>query len=379
MSLHSSSMKKTVAIIGSRGMVGSVLITRMKEEGDFDRVEAIALTTSQQGQAAPDWSCESKLQDAYDTQSLRKYDMIITCQGSDYTERMHAPLRDSGWQGLWIDAASSLRYQDTSTLVLDPLNHQIIQDQLHAGHRDFIGSNCTVSLLLMGLAGLFKQDLVEFISTSSYQAISGSGARHMKELIAQMGYMAHKTNLQDSILEVDQQASSAMRDHGFPIGNIGAPLAGNLLPWIDCAVDFGQTKEEWKAMVEANKILGNHKPIPIDGNCVRVGSMRSHAQSATIKLKKNVPLDELEELLKSAHEWINFVPNNKEQTMKELTPAFTSGSMNISVGRIRKMRLGENFLNVFTVGDQLLWGAAEPLRRMMNIALEKKLKLRSFF
>lgn len=365
-------MKKSVGIIGSRGMVGSVLIKRMQEEHDFELFEALCFSTSQQGQDAPDWSSNSKLLDAYNIDELKKCDVLLTCQGSDYTHAVHQDLRTQGWQGLWIDAASALRYEKSSCLVLDPLNRDHILSTLKEGTRDFIGANCTVSLLLMGLAGLFKNDLIEFVSTASYQAISGAGARAMKELLGQMGHLAGQSAdmMDKNILDIDQTVSAAMTQANFPTEQIGVPLAGNVLPWIDKIMDNGQTKEEWKAMEEANKILNRSSFIPIDGTCVRVGSMRSHAQAATIKLKKEMPLEVIEGLLKEAHEWVHYVPNEREQTLKELTPAFTSGSLKVSVGRLRSMRLGPEYINLFTVGDQLLWGAAEPLRRFLRVYLE---------
>jgi len=361
-------MKKLVGIIGSRGMVGSVLIARMKAEGDFSLIDALAYTTSQVGKPAPEWSCEDKLTDAYDIEHLKKCDVILTCQGGDYTQKVYGPLRSSGFKGLWIDAASTLRMQEDTTLVLDPINGDLIKERLHQGHLTYVGANCTVSLLIMGLAGLFRENCIDWISTMTYQAISGAGAAQMKELVSQMGFLydTSKSSLDRHILEFDHKVGQSICHEDNPIEKIGAALAGNLHPWIDSKLDNGQSREEWKAMAEANKILNPAKNIPIDGTCVRVGSMRSHAQGVTIKLKNNLPLDEINSMLKEAHEWVHFVDNNKDQTISELTPAFTSGSLNIAVGRVRKMNLGDDFLNVYTVGDQLLWGAAEPLRRMLR-------------
>lgn len=365
-------MKKLVGIIGSRGMVGSVLIARMKNEGDFDHIEARAYTTSQVGEDAPDWSCENKLADAYSIDSLKQCDAIITCQGGDYTHKVYGPLMEAGFKGVWIDAASALRMKDDATLILDPINGDYIKERYQNGCRAFVGANCTVSLLIMGLAGLFKNNAIDWISTMTYQAISGAGAAQMKELVAQMGYLydTSKGSIDNHILEFDYKVGQSIWHEDNPIKTIGAALAGNLHPWIDTKIENGQSREEWKAMAEANKILNTSNPIPIDGTCVRVGSMRSHAQGVTIKLKNNLPIDEINSMIKEAHKWVHFVDNNKEKTIAELTPAFTSGSMNVAVGRVRKMNIGDEYLNVFTVGDQLLWGAAEPLRRFLRLYLE---------
>jgi aspartate-semialdehyde dehydrogenase len=365
-------MKKLVGLIGARGMVGSVLVKRMHEENDFDHCLVKCYSTSQVNEDAPSWSCESKLADALDIDDLKKCDVILTCQGGSYTEKVHGPLRSAGWKGVWIDAASTLRMNETSGLILDPINGEFIHDLYKGGCRDFIGSNCTVSLLILGLAGLFKNDLVEWASSMTYQAISGAGAGPMKELVSQMGhiYDHSQKHLSEHILDFDKSVASAMSASDLPQESIGRSLAGNLHPWIDTKLENGQSREEWKAMSEANKILNTKTNIPIDGTCVRVGSMRSHAQGVTIKLKQNTPINEINDMISSAHQWVNFVENDKEKTLNELTPAFTSGSLKISVGRVRKMNIGDDYLNVFTVGDQLLWGAAEPLRRFLRLYLE---------
>lgn len=365
-------MKKLVGLVGARGMVGSVLVKRMHEENDFNECDVQCYSTSQAGKKAPSWSCENTLADALDIGSLKKCDVILTCQGGSYTEQVHSKLRASGWKGVWIDAASTLRMNESTGLILDPINGDHIHNLYKNGCRDFVGANCTVSLLILGLAGLFKNDLVEWVSTMTYQAISGAGAQPMKELVSQMGYIydQSKNHLSDHIIDFDKKVAGAVDSIDLPQESIGRSLAGNIHPWIDTKLDNGQSREEWKAMSEANKILNSKTNIPIDGTCVRVGSMRSHAQGVTIKLKQNAPIDEINQMIKSAHQWVNFVENEKEKTLNELTPAFTSGSLNISVGRVRKMNLGDNYLNVFTVGDQLLWGAAEPLRRFLRLHLE---------
>lgn len=368
-------MTLKVGLVGWRGMVGSVLMERMQAQNDFSGIDVQFFTTSQHGKPAPDFGQNEKLlQDAQNLDALSACDAIITCQGGDYTSAVYEPLRNQGWQGYWIDAASTLRMKDDSVIVLDPLNRQMIDDALERGVKTFVGGNCTVSLMLLGLHGLFAEDLIDWVSPMTYQAASGSGAKNMRELIAQMGAVhnvseAYLANPASAILELDKTVSDFIRSDEYPSTEFGAPLAGSLLPWIDKAMPTGQSKEEWKAQVEANKILGTpaSSPIPIDGLCVRVGAMRCHSQAMTIKLKKDVSLSTVEDLLANANEWAQFVPNNKEQTLAHLTPAAVTGTMNIPVGRVRKLNMGADYIGAFTVGDQLLWGAAEPLRRMLAI------------
>ena len=369
-------MKKT-GFIGWRGMVGSVLMDRMREENDFAQIEPIFFTTSQAGQAGPDVGVEIPLlQSAFDIEALQQMDIIVTCQGGDYTKEVYPQLRKAGWDGYWIDAASALRMEDSSIIVLDPVNTNVVKDGLANGVKDFIGGNCTVSLMLMSLGGLFNANLVEWASSMTYQAASGAGAKNMRELLCQMGELYKSVkgdiiNQTTEILEIDKKISKAMLSPAFPKDNFGAPLAGSLLPWIDTQLDNGQSKEEWKGQAETNKILCNSSSnlIPIDGICVRVGAMRSHSQAFTIKLNKDVSIDEIEDILKDANEWVSVIPNNKNSTLTELTPAKVSGSLSIPVGRLRKMNIGDNYLSAFTVGDQLLWGAAEPLRRRLILLL----------
>ncbi|MES9876169.1 MAG: aspartate-semialdehyde dehydrogenase [Candidatus Sedimenticola sp. 1PA] len=369
---------KRVGFVGWRGMVGSVLMDRMREEKDFDLIEEpVFFTTSQAGQQGPDIGKDIPLlKDASDIAELKKMDAIVTCQGGDYTKSVFEELRNSGWNGYWIDAASALRMADHAVIVLDPVNRDVIDAALAAGKKDFIGGNCTVSLMLMGLGGLFQNDLVEWMTAMTYQAASGAGARNMRELINQMGHLRDASaNLLDdpssAILDIDRVVTDDMRGTGYPTENFGVPLAGSLIPWIDVALENGQSKEEWKAVSETNKILGRSGDIiPIDGTCVRIGAMRCHSQALTIKLKKDVPLDEVEQMLGEANEWSKVIPNDRELTMQELSPAKVTGTLSIPVGRLRKMNLGNEYLNAFTVGDQLLWGAAEPLRRMLRILLE---------
>ncbi|MDX1589557.1 MAG: aspartate-semialdehyde dehydrogenase [Oleiphilaceae bacterium] len=365
---------KRVGIIGWRGMVGSVLMQRMHEENDFASIDPVFFSTSQAGQAAPDVGKEvPPLKDANDLSELAAMDIILTCQGGDYTSAVYRDLRQSGWDGYWIDAASTLRMQDDAVIVLDPVNRKVIDRALADGKKDFIGGNCTVSLMLMGMGALLEQDLVEWIAPQTYQAASGSGAKHMRELLNQMGALRQcsEEQLKDpasAILEIDRRVTETMRGSEFPVDNFGVPLAGSLIPWIDKPMENGQSKEEWKAQVESNKILGrSSNPVPIDGTCVRIGAMRSHSQALTIKLRKDVPLAEIEQILKNANEWCKVIPNEKEATMSELTPAKVTGTLSVPVGRLRKLAMGPEYLSAFTVGDQLLWGAAEPLRRMLNI------------
>lgn len=359
-------------------MVGSVLMGRMLEENDFAVIdEPVFFTTSQVGQPGPDIGRETPLlKDAMDIQALSEMDVILTCQGGSYTNEIYPQLRQAGWNGYWIDAASSLRMKDHTIIILDPVNDQVIRDGLANGFKDFIGGNCTVSLMLMALGGLFRQDLVEWASSMTYQAASGAGARNMRELISQMGvvHASVEEKLADpasAILEIDRTVAQTLRNDNFPTENFGAPLAGSLIPWIDVALENGQSKEEWKGFAETNKILGrSDRPVPIDGTCVRIGAMRCHSQGITLKLKKDVPLNEIEAMLAEANDWVKVVPNVRDVTVKELTPAKVTGTLSVPVGRLRKMNMGSEYLNAFTVGDQLLWGAAEPLRRMLRILFE---------
>lgn len=372
-------MKKT-GIIGWRGMVGSVLIKRMIEENDFQHISPFFFTTSQAGQKGPDIGIKiPTLIDAYDMQNLLDMDIIITCQGSDYTNKIRKELTKENWNGYWIDASSCLRTEQNSIIVLDPINHKIIDNALSDGIKNYIGGNCTVSLMLMALGGLFEQDLVQWVSSMTYQAASGAGAKSMRELVAQMqtiGNMASDilNNHASSILLLDKNVLDTLKSNQFPIQNWDVPLAASLIPWIDKPMDNGQTKEEWKGFVETNKILGRgDNPIPIDGQCVRISSMRCHSQAFTIKLKKDFLLSDIESILDEHNSWVKVIPNIREDTIKNLTPAAVTGTLNIPIGRIRKMNLSkqDNYLTAFSVGDQLLWGAAEPLRRILNIILQK--------
>ena len=370
-----------VGFVGWRGMVGSVLMQRMREENDFQHIaEPVFFTTSQAGQPGPDIGKDiPALKDATDINELKKMDAIVSCQGGDYTNLVYDDLRAAGWTGYWIDAASSLRMKDHTIIVLDPVNRNVIDAALDAGKKDFIGGNCTVSLMMMALGGLLQNDHIEWISAMTYQAASGGGARHMRELISQMGSIENSVHdlLVDpssAILDIDRQVADFIRSDNYPTDQFGVPLAGSLIPWIDVQLENGQSKEEWKAAVETNKILGRSSDnlIPIDGLCVRIGAMRCHSQALTIKLKQNLPIDEIEELLAQANEWVKVLPNDREISMQKLSPAVVTGSLSVPVGRLRKMQMGDNYLSAFTVGDQLLWGAAEPLRRMLNILIETK-------
>ena len=360
-------------------MVGSVLMQRMRDEGDFARIgEPVFFTTSQQGQPGPDIGRETPpLQDAMDVDALKTIDVIVTCQGGDYSKQVYADLRSAGWDGYWIDAASAFRMNDHTVIVLDPVNRDVIDRALASGCKDFIGGNCTVSLMMMGMAGLFEHDLVEWMSAMTYQAASGGGARHMRELIAGMGSLHRSVaDLLDdpasAILEIDRRVTEDMRSNAFPTEQFGVPLAGSLIPWIDAKMDNGQSREEWKAEVEANKILGrDDNRIPIDGLCVRIGAMRCHSQALTVKLKRDAPLDEIHDMLASANDWVRVLDNERDVTAEQLSPAAVTGSLDIPVGRLRKLSMGNDYLAAFTVGDQLLWGAAEPLRRMLNILHEQ--------
>jgi len=366
-----------VGFVGWRGMVGSVLMGRMREENDFARIaEPVFFSTSQTGQNGPDvGKGGAPLQDAMDIEVLSQMDAIVTCQGGSYTKAVYARLRASGWKGYWIDAASSLRMEPDSVIVLDPVNLDVIQDALAAGKRDFIGGNCTVSLMLMAIGGLLRQDLVEWVTSMTYQAASGAGAKNMRELIAQMGalHRGSQALLDDpasAILDVDRTVTATMRSEAFPTGQFGVPLAGSLIPWIDTQLENGQSREEWKGVVETNKILGREeRPIPIDGTCVRIGSMRCHSQGLAVKLKRDVPMDEVESIVASANDWVKLIPNERDATIDGLSPAAVTGTLEVPIGRLRKMNLGDRYLNAFTVGDQLLWGAAEPLRRMLGLLL----------
>jgi aspartate-semialdehyde dehydrogenase len=369
---------KKVGIVGWRGMVGSVLMERMLAEDDFRDIEAVFFTTSQVGQSAPDIGRDlPPLKDANDIDSLKALDVIITCQGGDYTKAIFPKLRAAGWDGYWIDAASSLRMADDALIVLDPVNLGVIQDGISRGVKNFIGGNCTVSLMLMGLGGLFNKGLVEWASAMTYQAASGAGAQNMRELISQMGQIHRRVEglLEDpasAILDIDREVAATMRGGDFPSENFGFPLAGSLLPWIDTELDSGQSREEWKAQAEANKILGSEaNPVPVDGTCVRIGAMRCHSQALTIKLNRDLPLDEIVDIIGQANDWVRVIPNHKEETLNALTPAAVTGKLDIPVGRLRKLSMGPSYLNAFTVGDQLLWGAAEPLRRMLRVLLER--------
>jgi len=369
---------KQVGFIGWRGMVGSVLMQRMRDENDFADIEPIFFTTSQAGQAGPDVGKDVPLlKSAKNIDELKAMDAIVTCQGGDYTREIYPQLRKAGWGGYWIDAASSLRMKDESIIVLDPVNKNVIEDGLSKGVKTYVGGNCTVSLMLMAIGGLFEKDLIEWITPMTYQAASGAGARNMRELIKQMGAVHDdvKSLVDDpasAILQIDKQVSDFMRSDAYPATEWPVPLAGSLIPWIDVPLDSGQSKEEWKAEVETNKILGRtDSPVPIDGLCVRIGAMRCHSQALTIKLKQDVPLDEISDMLASHNDWVRVVPNAKEQTMTDLTPAAVTGTLTVPVGRMRKLSMGRDYLSAFTVGDQLLWGAAEPLRRMLRILLEK--------
>ncbi|SDO65384.1 aspartate semialdehyde dehydrogenase [Ralstonia sp. 25mfcol4.1] len=375
-----------VGLVGWRGMVGSVLMQRMQEEGDFDHIEPVFFSTSNAGGKAPAMARnETTLKDANDIEALKKCDVVLTAQGGDYTNDVFPRLRAAGWNGYWIDAASSLRMKDDAIIVLDPVNLGVIKDALSKGVKNFIGGNCTVSCMMMGLGGLFEHDLIEWMTSMTYQAASGGGAQHMRELLTQFGTLNAAVkplldNPASAILEIDRQILSTQ--HGLSADEtkqFGVPLAGNLIPWIDKDLGNGVSKEEWKGGAETNKILGRGEgfvgatgasPIAVDGLCVRIGAMRCHSQALTIKLRRDVPLDEIEGMLAANNQWAKVVPNTREASMKDLTPAAVTGTLTIPVGRLRKMQMGGEYLSAFTVGDQLLWGAAEPLRRMLRILIE---------
>ncbi len=367
---------RRVGFVGWRGMVGSVLMERMLAEKDFTGFEPVFFSTSQVGQKGPDIGRDlPTLGDATDVKALARLDMIVTCQGGSYTEEMHPRLRAEGFKGYWIDAASTLRMRADSIIVLDPVNREVIDRGLAQGVKDYIGGNCTVSLMLMALGGLFRAGLVEWATSMTYQAASGAGAKHMRELVAQMAAIGAAAQEQlarpeSAILDLDRQVAALLRSSGVPCEQFGAPLAGSLIPWIDRAVEDGQTREEWKGQAETNKILGTKTAIPVDGICVRIGAMRCHSQALTIKLTKDASLADLIEIIAGSNEWVKIVPNDKEATLKQLTPAAIAGSLTVPVGRIHKLTLGSRYLTAFTVGDQLLWGAAEPLRRILRIILE---------
>jgi aspartate-semialdehyde dehydrogenase len=370
-----------VGIVGWRGMVGSVLMQRMREEGDFTLIEPVFFTTSNVGGAGPAEAGGVTLKDAKSIDELRKMDVILTAQGGDYTKEVFPQLRSAGWQGYWIDAASSLRMADDALIILDPVNRNVIKDGLARGIKNYIGGNCTVSLMLMGLGGLFQNDVVEWASSMTYQAASGAGAQNMRELLAQMGKIHNSVadllaDPASSILDIDREVARTLRSDEIPVSNFrGVPLAGSLIPWIDVPYEHGQSKEEWKGGAECNKILGRPAfrtpgSIPIDGLCVRISSMRCHSQALTIKLRRDMPLDELTDMIAQANDWARVVPNERERSERELTPAAVTGHLHVPVGRLHKMAMGGEYLAAFTVGDQLLWGAAEPLRRMLRILLE---------
>ena len=363
-----------VGMIGWRGMVGSVLMQRMREENDFASIEPVFFSTSNVGGAAPREAPDrAVLKDARDLRALAACDVLISCQGGEYTTEIYAPLRKSGWKGFWIDAASRLRMNDEAAIVLDPVNLDVIRDGLARGLRTFAGGNCTVSLMLMAVSGLFKARLVEWMTTMTYQAASGAGAAKVLELVKQMECLTDPTRAtpSENALEVDRMVVEAQRASSLPTSEFGAPLAASLIPWVDREMPGGQTREEWKGMAEANKILALEPPVPVDGICVRVGTMRCHSQGLCIKLRKDVPLRDIEDILANSNAWVRIIPNDKESTTRCLTPAAVSGTMNVPIGRLHKLNLGAEFLGAFTVGDQLLWGAAEPLRRMLKIIRER--------
>ena len=358
-------------------MVGSVLVQRMREERDFDHLEPVFFSTSQAGGKAPAIGKPAEaVKHASDVAELKKLPVIVSCQGGDYTGEVYPKLRREGWKGYWIDAASALRMSDDAVIILDPLNLDLIKDAVSKGVKDYIGANCTVGLMLMGMAGLFQRDLVEWATCMTYQAASGAGAAGMRELAQQIAHLGHvaRPALEDpaaSAVDIDRRITGALRNGGLPKDEFGHPLAGSLLPWIAEDLGNGQSREEWKAQAEANKMLGrSERPVPIDGICVRVGAMRCHSQALTVKLKQDVPLREIEGILAEAHDWVKVVPNRREESLAELTPAAVSGKLSVPVGRLRKMEMGGDYLAAFTVGDQLLWGAAEPLRRMLRILLD---------
>ena len=367
-----------VGFIGWRGMVGSVLMERMIAEKDFRGFEPVFFSTSQVGQKGPSvGTTTTDLKDATDLESLKKLDVITSCQGGDYTKEIYPKLRKEGWKGYWIDAASTLRMEKNSVIVLDPVNRSVIDKALNDGVKDYIGGNCTVSLMLMALGGLFDKNLIEWISSMTYQAASGAGAKNMRELISQMGFLHDRVKTElaspaSAILDIDRKITAGLRSSEIPTEAFGAPLAGSLIPWIDKCAENGQSREEWKGYAETNKILMTKKPVAVDGLCVRIGAMRCHSQGLTIKLTKNVPLDEINDIIAKANQWVKVIPNDRDITIKELTPTAVSGTLSVPIGRLHKMKMGGEYLTAFTVGDQLLWGAAEPIRRILNIVLDFK-------
>src|SRR5688500_11264525 len=370
-----------VGIVGWRGMVGSVLVQRMREERDFDHVEPVFFSTSQAGGKGPRIGRDVEaVKDAHDLAALKALPVVISCQGGDYTNEVYPKLRQAGWNGYWIDAASALRMNDDAAIILDPVNMPLIKDALAQKKKNFIGGNCTVSLMLMGMAGLLQRDEIEWMTSMTYQAASGAGAAAMRDLVAQMAAVGDSarslmSDPASAILDIDRAVSDSIRSRGLPRENLGHPLAGSLLPWIDKDMGNGQSREEWKGQAETNKILGrNGNAIPVDGICVRVGAMRCHSQALTIKLRRPLPIDEVEGMLADAHDWVKVVPNRREETLAELTPAAVTGKLSVPVGRLRTLPMGKDYLAAFTVGDQLLWGAAEPLRRMVRILLDAGVK-----
>jgi aspartate-semialdehyde dehydrogenase len=370
---------RTVGFIGWRGMVGSVLMERMREERDFDAIDPVFFTTSNVGGAGPAIGKPvAALKDANDVNELAKLDVLVSCQGGDYTKSVFPKLRAAGWNGYWIDAASALRMEKDAVIVLDPVNRPVIDRAVEDGVKNFIGGNCTVSLMLMAIDGLLKADLVDWVSAMTYQAASGAGAQNMRELLQQMGevHFAAKSLLADpasAILDIDREVAGILRDESFPTEHFGVPLAGSLLPWIDTDLGNGQSREEWKGHAETNKILGREsRPVVVDGLCVRVGAMRCHSQGLTMKLKRDIPVAEIESILAKGNAWVKVVANRREETLEQLTPVAVTGTLDVPVGRVRKLRMGGEYVSAFTVGDQLLWGAAEPLRRMLGILLKAR-------
>ena len=370
---------RTVGFIGWRGMVGSVLMERMREERDFDAIDPVFFTTSNVGGAGPAIGKPvAALKDANDVRELAKLDVLVSCQGGEYTKSVYPKLRAAGWNGYWIDAASALRMEKRAVIVLDPVNRPVIDRALESGVKDFIGGNCTVSLMLMAIDGLLKADLVEWVSAMTYQAASGAGAQNMRELLQQMGevHFAAKALLSDpasAILDIDREVAGILREESFPTEHFGVPLAGSLLPWIDTDLGNGQSREEWKGHAETNKILGREaRPVTVDGLCVRIGAMRCHSQGLTIKMKRDIPVAEIESILAKGNAWVRVVPNRRDETLKQLTPVAVTGTLEVPIGRVRKLRMGGEYVSAFTVGDQLLWGAAEPLRRMLGILLKAR-------
>jgi len=370
---------RSVGFIGWRGMVGSVLMERMREERDFDAIDPAFFTTSNVGGAGPNIGKPvGALKDANDVKELAKNDVLISCQGGDYTKAIYPKLRAAGWGGYWIDAAQALRMEKDAVLILDPVNRPVIDKAIASGVKNYIGANCTVSLMLMAIDGLLKNDLIEWVSAMTYQAASGAGAQNMRELLQQMGelHLAAKSMLGDpasAILDIDREVAGILRDENFPTEHFGVPLAGSLLPWIADDLGNGMSREEWKGDAETNKILGReNRRIPVDGLCVRVGAMRCHSQGLTLKLKKDLTVAEIESILAKGNEWVRVVPNRREETLKQLTPVAVTGTLDVPIGRIRKMKMGPEYVSAFTVGDQLLWGAAEPLRRMLGILLKAR-------